>query len=331
MDVDEDITYTIDYINDSENTLTDMNILDLLPYNGDLRGSVIHGSYTVDTVSVERLNNVAGSYALDYTTDPSVHGHENDLFGITPSYTAATASVSGKITTLKLPANTSPTLLNIKGTNVGAYAKVRITVTLHPTGNQDGDTYHNDAGYHTQTIPAPVYAAPVYGKVVQQKAALTITKTVIGSGTSSFPFEVLFTDVNGDPVKIPEDTANPKNYEVSSSSPYKVTFTLKDGERVTLQKIPVGTTAVITETQHAGYTVLIKDSTAGGTTLSNTDTATVRITKDQAVEVINNPGVVLPSAGGPGVWVYSLLGLTLSALSILIGFRHRLKHERRVD
>ena len=134
---------------------------------------------------------------------------------------------------------------------MGAYAKVRITVTLHPTGNQDGDTYHNDAGYHTQTIPAPVYAAPVYGKVVQQKAALTITKTVIGSGTSSFPFEVLFTDVNGDPVKIPEDTANPKSYEVSSSSPYKVTFTLKDGERVTLQKIPVGTTAVITETQHA--------------------------------------------------------------------------------
>ena len=88
---------------------------------------------------------------------------------------------------------------------------------------------------------------------------------------------------------------------MSSSSPYKVTFTLKDGERVTLQKIPVGTTAVITETQHAGYTVLIKDTTAGGTTLSNTDTATVRITKDQAVEVINNPGVVLPSAGGPGV------------------------------
>ena len=118
-----------------------MNILDLLPYNGDLRGSTFHGSYTVDAVTVERLNDVAGSYALDYTTDTSVHGHENDLFGINPAYTTATASVAGRITTLKLPANTSPTLLNIKGTNVGAYAKVRITVTLYPTGNKDGDTY----------------------------------------------------------------------------------------------------------------------------------------------------------------------------------------------
>ena len=90
VDVDEDITYTIDYINDSEKALTDMNILDMLPYNGDLRGSTFHGSYTVDTVTVERLNDVAGSYALDYTTDTSVQGHENDLFGITPAYTTAT-------------------------------------------------------------------------------------------------------------------------------------------------------------------------------------------------------------------------------------------------
>ena len=36
--------------------------VDLLPYNGDLRGSTFHGSYTVDAVTVERLNDVAGSY-----------------------------------------------------------------------------------------------------------------------------------------------------------------------------------------------------------------------------------------------------------------------------
>ena len=59
---------------------------------------------------------------------------------INPAYTTATASVAGRITTLKLPANTSPTLLNIKGTNIRTYAKVRITVTLHPTGNKDGDS-----------------------------------------------------------------------------------------------------------------------------------------------------------------------------------------------
>ena len=329
VDVNEDITYTIDYVNDTAQALTDMNILDMLPYNGDLRGSTFHGSYTVDTVTVERLNDVAGSYALDYTTDTSVQGHENDLFGITPAYTTATASVAGRITTLKLPANTSPTLLNIKGTNVGAYAKVRITVTLHPTGNKDGDTYHNDAGYNTQTIPAPVYAAPVYAKVVQQKAALKITKTVIGPGTGSFPFEVLFTDANGDPVKIPDDTASPKSYEVSSASPYKVSFSLKNGESVTLQKIPVGTTATITETKHDGYTVLIKDTTAGGAVLSKTDTATVTVTTDKEVEVINNPGVVLPSAGGGGTYVYTFGGGALCLAAIITGFRLRRRRERR--
>ncbi len=38
-------------LNDTAQTLTDMNILDMLPYSSDLKAARSHGSYTVDTVT----------------------------------------------------------------------------------------------------------------------------------------------------------------------------------------------------------------------------------------------------------------------------------------
>ena len=134
VDVGEDVSYAIDYVNDSEGELDGVEILDVLPYDGDLRGSSFHGSYEVASVTVERLNDAAGNYALDYTEDASVRGHEGDPFGISPApaWTAAAASESGNVTTFALPAGASPTMLKVSGEGVGAHARARITVTLRP-------------------------------------------------------------------------------------------------------------------------------------------------------------------------------------------------------
>ncbi|WP_040619042.1 ICP22 family protein, partial [Slackia exigua] len=176
FDVDEDIAFTIDYTNDSAQTLDNMEILDVLPYDGDLRGSSFHGDYEVASVTVERLNDAAGNYALDYTEDASVRDHEGDPFGISPAYTSASATVAGRITTLELPAGAAPTMFRFIGTGIGPYAQARITVTLHPTGNKDQDVYENDAGYSTATIPKEVYAVPVKATVRASQAPFSFVK-----------------------------------------------------------------------------------------------------------------------------------------------------------
>ncbi|WP_130837997.1 DUF7601 domain-containing protein [Lachnoclostridium sp. Marseille-P6806] len=331
IDVNKPAIYTITYINNSSVAIPTMHIADLLPYNGDQRGSSFHGSYTVSAVTVERLNDAAGQYALDYTTETSVQGHEDAVFdpGFTSSYTAAVASVSGHVTTLTLPAGTTPTLLHFKGTNVGAYAKIRITVTLNLSGNRDRDVYYNDAAYNTPSIPAPVYTVPVSAEVKQARVALTVKKTVIGGGAGSFPFKITLRDADGGTVILPADTASPALYAVDSITG-DVTFSLRNGESVTLPGVPVGTTATVTETGHEGYSVLIKNTTAGGTTLSQGDTASVTVMRDQAVEVVNNTGVTLPSTGGHGILPYLLGGTALCTAAMAAGYiLLRYEQERR--
>lgn len=178
VDVGEDVSYAIDYVNDSEGELDGVEILDVLPYDGDLRGSSFHGSYEVASVTVERLGGAAGSYALSYTEDASVRGHEGDPFGISPApaWTAAAASESGNVTTFALPAGASPTMLKVSGEGVGAHARARITVTLRPAGNAGGDVYANDAAYGAPSVPAPVLTASADARVVASQAPFSFVK-----------------------------------------------------------------------------------------------------------------------------------------------------------
>ena len=172
------ITFTIDYINDSNTTVSELEIRDLLPYDGDDRGSDFAGTYTVSTVTVERLNAAAGTWTMNYSVADSVQGHEEDVFGVNPATTFPARSVSGSTTTFTFPANTRPTLLVFKGANIEAFAKARITITILPNGNQHGDVYWNDTALDADNIPDPVYAVAVAARVNNPSAAVQVRKVI---------------------------------------------------------------------------------------------------------------------------------------------------------
>ena len=153
---------------------------------------------------------------------------------------------------------------------------------------------------------------------------LTITKTVSDGGTGTYAFTASISD-DGTPVILDPDTATPARYTVNSTTGV-VSFNLSHGGSVTLPGIPVGATVTLTETQHDGYSVLIKQ---GSSTLASGDTATFTINSNTTIEVVNNHGVELPHTGGGGTTLYTLSGLALMAPALVYGISLRRKRERR--
>ena len=75
-----EIHFTLSYKNNTDGTINDFRLLDVLPYNGDGRGSNFTGTYTLDKLIVKQYD-AAGNLKLDnsnltiaYTDDESVRG-----------------------------------------------------------------------------------------------------------------------------------------------------------------------------------------------------------------------------------------------------------------
>lgn len=54
IEKNEDIHYQIIFTNNTTNNLPDFQLLDVLPQNGDQRGSMFNGSYSLDKIAITR-------------------------------------------------------------------------------------------------------------------------------------------------------------------------------------------------------------------------------------------------------------------------------------
>ena len=58
MENNTELKYTIVYENKTEDSVPDFQVLDILPYNGDSRGSRFSGNYTISQINVtQTINN----------------------------------------------------------------------------------------------------------------------------------------------------------------------------------------------------------------------------------------------------------------------------------
>ena len=93
---------------------------------------------------------------------------------------------------------------------------------------------------------------------------------------------------------------------------------LAHGEQADPITIPYGAMVTITETNHAGFSVLYKN---GEELLQNGDSYTFFITQDVTITAVNSTGYELPSTGGLGTGWFTLVGILLmtgaAALTIL--------------
>ena len=135
-----EIKYKIIYENKTDEVVSDFQLLDILPYIGDGRGSNFSGTYTLKNVNiiqtVNNINQEINNLTL-YTTnsdDVKAIDAKNEEIG--------TSSIWEKISTGEV--NKDSKAIAIKGA-VSGQTKIEIEITLQTIGNNAKDIYSNSA------------------------------------------------------------------------------------------------------------------------------------------------------------------------------------------
>ena len=151
-----DFTYTISFKNQSPNAMDDVRVLDVLPFNGDGRGTDFNGSYSVTEVK-QMPGSVPGTIWYRTSTGVGVNTDPNDVI-----LTSSWYKLGSDMTVLR----------NAKAI-IAVYDKLdpgedmAVTITLRPDGQEAGDKYVNSPALNSR-VPQHVQGVPstvrVYGR-----------------------------------------------------------------------------------------------------------------------------------------------------------------------
>ncbi|MCF2662041.1 fibro-slime domain-containing protein [Pseudoflavonifractor phocaeensis] len=158
---------------------------------------------------------------------------------------------------------------------------------------------------------------------------LALTKTVKlnggGSGTGTFTFDLSAKGLKGTYELAYQNAdgtamANPPMETITFRNGVATDLQLPAGATVTIQGLPVGVTVNVTETHYDGYAPswsLTDPETDQNATVHHGATAQATVNAETEAEKIahiyftNTTGAALPSTGGAGTHIFTLLGMTM--------------------
>ena len=159
-----DVKYKVVYENKTDERIEKFQLLDILPYTNDGRGSNFSGTYTVGSINVKQtINGVEqnnGNLKLYITNSDSVKDMDakNTGIGIDSIWSEKTIGQT---------LNESAKGIALKGALVGK-TKVELEITLKTNGNNANDIYANNAMVQVYTDSAQVETGKVDVKVVNR-------------------------------------------------------------------------------------------------------------------------------------------------------------------
>ncbi|MBO0460251.1 hypothetical protein JZO83_00635 [Enterococcus sp. DIV1298c] len=162
IDAETAFTYTMAATNSATQLAQDFRLLDVLPYNGDSRGSSFNGTLEIASVSVD----TTGEYQIYYTTsaiDDTINPNAVDLSGWSQY----------------MPGSSSPNEIQqaraimLTKDNLAVGETVTLSITVQPDGQLAGDHYENiatmnalvDLPVHSQKTVTHVYGRDLSGIV----------------------------------------------------------------------------------------------------------------------------------------------------------------------
>jgi len=168
VEVNSDLKFNLDINNSSDKDLTNVRILDVLPYNSDENITSYHGSYKVKNVEVD--NDVDIYYTTVNVNELETKaGITKDVNGrLNPSNVDLANNANWtKGTNGKVAENTTAIIM-VKN-SLAAHTKVKLNYTLIPNGNEPGDIYGSRASVIAEGFGAVVRSNMAVDKVIRRK------------------------------------------------------------------------------------------------------------------------------------------------------------------
>ena len=159
-----EIHFTVSYKNNTDEIIRDFQMLDILPYNGDSRGTNYTGDYTLDRLVVTQTNETKQTISNDnlqilYTNDESVR---NGVTSKDENLGQGWNSVNSETIKQKVTAYV------VKG-EIGAQSSVTVDIYLKTNGNKGLDKYVNSATAQVYKETEEMVTSNVVSQVVERK------------------------------------------------------------------------------------------------------------------------------------------------------------------
>ena len=158
-----EIHFTVSYKNNTDEIIKDFQMLDILPYNGDSRGTNYTGEYTLDRLVVTQTNEAGETISNDnlqilYTNDEGVrNGVTSKDENLGQGWNSANSeTIKQKVTAYV-----------VKG-EIGAQSSVTVDIYLKTNGNKGLDKYVNSATAQVYKETEEMVTSNVISQVVER-------------------------------------------------------------------------------------------------------------------------------------------------------------------
>ncbi len=159
------IKYRVVYSNGTDTTLPDFQLLDILPYNSDNRGTNFDGTYTIGNINVNQTISGATQFNSNltlYTTNSTtVRDMDAKNTGIGTDSIWTSKPIGSTL-------NETATGFAIKGQLAGR-ARLEIEITLNTNGNSAENVYANNTMAQISTSADQLQTGTVKAQVVSRK------------------------------------------------------------------------------------------------------------------------------------------------------------------
>ena len=159
------VKYRVVYSNGTDTALPDFQLLDILPYNGDNRGTNFDGTYNIGSINIKQTisgtvqsNNNLTLYTTNSTTVRNMDA-KNTGIGTDSIWSAKTIGAN---------LNENATGFAIKGQLAGR-ARLEIEITLNTNGNLAENVYANNTMAQINTSSNQLETGTVRAQVVSRK------------------------------------------------------------------------------------------------------------------------------------------------------------------
>ena len=272
-----------------------------------------------DLTVVKTVTNEPGSTA-SFPFSVTVTGTNLDLSMIAGN---AGVTVNGNVITFNLSNSQSKTV------TLPAGCAVTVTETAHAGYNTSNRIGSASQDSDTRTIPSLDSATSVvFTNDKIRTVDITVRKNLNGGGSGSFDFTLEVDHPDWDP----DVSASgwPSGATVDSNGKVSFTLTVTSGNTpsITIPTVPIGANVTVTETQHNGYYVVVKD---GNVTLGGDSGTLQNVGTSKTLDVYNTPGEPLPMTGGPGTALIYTLGAILTVCPLMCVYILRRRRERRIE